>query len=223
MITKVKNYSNKRCPDKPFGSITLRSNAWTWSKIHSKRYANFTYKAPVKNSENFSAESVIIIVLESPHIEEFDFHGLPLCPANGQSGKSIYKYFCDILNSNTPKCNNNSKNLNSFLSGKNDLDVWIVNSIQRQCSLGITPMQHIIKESNWIDEWFSSRNNFIKRINKVIKRKDFFIINLCTNGVYVPMKELVKEKVLKLPGNENRYCEGPHPSSWQRLKSIEFS
>lgn len=222
MKTQVKNYSTALCSDKLFGTIFFDGMNWEWGKIHSERYSTLNCKEPIKNSEEFSAKSVIIIVLESPHIKEFDSSGQPICPANGQSGQSICDSFCKILNSSPAKFKNNSKNLSNFLSGKNDLDVWIVNSIQRQCSLGITPIQHLVKESNWIDEWFSSNNDFLKRIKKIIQDKDWFVVNLCTKGIYVPLKKLVKEEVMKLQGITHCYCEGLHPSSWKRMNKVEL-
>lgn len=138
--------------------------------------------------------------------------------------ENIYGHLCDIFN-NISKYKNASSDLDSFLTDNKEsiIDILVVNSIQFQCSLGITPICNIIKESNWIDEWYSSKNDFSKRVEQICSLKDFFIINLCTKGVFIPTKEIVKNELfncnLKI---DNKYCEGPHPSSWGRLKKVEF-
>lgn len=235
MKTKDVKYSNNSCDDNVFGQIKQdESKQWAWISIQAKRYKKL--KVPnniLKIEDGDKKNPVVLLILESPHREEYDNNGKPICPANGTSGKNIYSHLCDIFNNrgNVGKKQfiNNSNYLKKFLDNHetNIIDIWIVNSIQKQCSLGIKPINNIIKESNWIDEWCSSNNNLITRCEKIIgdmtQQQDYFIINLCTKGEYIPMKELVEKEFLNIPGVKPLYCKGPHPSSWSRIRQIEFN
>lgn len=226
MRKTVKNYSTKACPDSIFGQVTYSSGSWDWCSYNQERKKLLQSKNIkddlFRDFSNMSSENpVIILVLESPHCAEYA-NAKP-CAANGRSGKNIFSYLCDVFNnpniSSGAKFINNSSTLKSFLNNNTSktINVWVVNSVQYQCSLGITPICHIIKESNWIDEWHSSRNDFIQRITGMADPRDVLVINLCTQGVFVPMKEMVKNSLSVFNYN---YCEGPHPSSWNRLKKV---
>ncbi len=227
MKIKVKNYSTKKCADSIFGQIEHKQCGWGWISLNKKRQkllqAQSSTGMVFKDYKKTRHNPIIILILESPHCAEHA-NAKP-CAANGRSGKNIFSHLCDVFNnpntSSGAKFINNSPTLTSFLNNNIDktIDVWVVNSVQYQCSLGITPICHIIKESNWIDEWHSSRNDFIQRITDMADTRDVVVINLCTQGVFVPMKEIVKNS---LSGFNNNYCDGPHPSSWGRLKHVEI-
>ena len=75
----------------------------------------------------------MVVLLESPHIEEFNAgqYANGTAPAWGNTGKNFDDWFIKVLNLNI----NNV--LNSFLPNNNqDIDVYLVNAIQYQCSLG---------------------------------------------------------------------------------------
>lgn len=224
MKTSVHNYSNKKCLDRIFGKINKSGANWEWTIIDQTRKGKKGFNDDQKYEDLGEREEqpAIVLILESPHINEFDSSGNPIAPAMGVSGQNIYKYFCAIINgaSSGKQTANNSNALEDFLdnNAEKEICVYIVNSVQYQCSLGIKPICHIIKESNWVDEWFAGPD-FDKRCDGL--NKEAFFINLCTSGVFVPMKEMVKERLIAL-GIINNYCEGPHPSSWNRLKNIEF-
>ena len=225
MKTSVHNYSNKKCPDRIFGKIKKIGANWKWTIIDKIReeMTGFNDDQKYKHLRKRGEQPAIVLILESPHSNEFNSSGKPIAPAMGVSGQNIYKYFCDIINGASSGNKQTANNLNALVSFLNnnagkEICVYIVNSVQYQCSLGIKPICHIIKESNWVDEWFAGPD-FDERCN--ILNKEAFFINLCTSGVFVPMKEMVKERLNAL-GITDNYCEGPHPSSWNRLKKIEF-
>lgn len=234
MKTEVKIYSGSKCPDSIFGQIQY-NNVWGWKAIDDNRKnllqkeagdIEKIFKKLDNGKDEYIGKPCILLILESPHINEYKDPNNP-CAANGTTGKNIGKYLCNIFNNigvNKKICKNNSSTLIKFLN-KNQLhiiNILVVNSVQYQCSLGIEPICHIIKEENWMDEWFSNRNDFISRLGKIYSKNSCFIINLCTSGVFVPMKTIVKDNLHTKLNVQNNYCEGPHPSSWSRLKKIEF-
>ena len=233
MKTKDVKYSSKLCQDDVFGQLKqISANRWMWFSIHNKRYKKLRVPSTIKEIiEVDNKNPKILLVLESPHRAEYKEDGSAICPANGSSGKNIYNYLCNLFNDigNLGKKNyiNSCNTLKNFLQNNKDkiIDIWIVNSIQKQCSLGIEPINNIIKESNWIDEWCSSQNDLIKRCENIIgnmEKQNYFIINLCTRGIYIPMKQLVENEFVSSNSFNCFYCKGPHPSSWNRLKRIEL-
>lgn len=230
MKWKVVNYSNQQCDDAIFGEIYCNNGNWQWVSVESgRKTALKVTKEDISetNLDETKNKASLVLILESPHKNEYDNNGAPIRPANGTSGKNIYNHLCDVLNNpNTGnKFNNANEKLQEFLSNhiKNTLTVWVVNAIQYQCSMGIVPINHMIKESNWIDEWHSSRNTLVKRLNNFMDNSvcsSAFYINLCTIGNYIPMKTIVGESIK--PVSNNNYCEGPHPSSWTRRNAVKF-
>jgi hypothetical protein len=236
MKYKVENYSGEKCPDCYFGTIEFITNptntGWQWFSIESSRHTDFENKKLISGDSPEAIESEnsenpkLVLILESPRYNEYDSTGAPIRPANGTTGQNIFEHLCSILNNNNPhsgKYCNLSTNLQGFLKAQqtNNIDVWIVNAIQYQCSMGIRPINHIIKESNWIDEWCSGGNDLLNRCG-TIGTIDIFFVNLCTKGNYVPMKQLVEDEVVNNLSSTN-YCKGPHPSSWTRIrKVVEF-
>ncbi len=227
MKIKISNYSTAKCNDSIFGQIKYNNGCWFWKSLNKKRHQllrqsqqNVTFK---NYNKTLSNNPIVILILESPHSDEFTNKKNP-CAACGISGKSIANHLCDIFNNNA-KYKNNSNILKSYLNNckASTLDIWVVNSVQYQCSLGITPVCNLIKESNWIDEWYSKRNNFLSRFAYLQNgNQNYVIINLCTKGVFVPMKEIVKDLLTTNNIIQNNYCEGPHPASWERLKYVEI-
>lgn len=225
MKTIVCNYSNSPCPDSLFGQIENVNNIWQWKTINKIRKDALQLDDSTVLVDEVqilqNQHPRLILVLESPHYSEFNQAGIPICAANGETGSNIYLYLCNVLN-NVGKFSNNSSSLTKFLNSNihNVIDVYVVNSISYQCSLGLRPINHIIKESNWVDEWYSSRNDFIKRCKSPVVS---FFANLCTSGVYIPMKKIVKEElVANVCGNTSSYCEGPHPSTWSYINRVKF-
>ena len=123
--------------------------------------------------DEFRKYKKMIVILESPHIDEFEVKGLEYNaienrPANGITGKRFRNNFEVIIN-------------NGFSSklGNDNYLVYIVNSIQYQCSLGIPT--NIFRDYVWLNLWKSDdiRNDFTARIEDI---QPDVIINCCTCG-----------------------------------------
>ena len=169
----------------------------------------------------------IVIVLESPHICEYDDDFVS--PALGVTGNNLGKWFSDILTT-VP------------LEGK--YRIILMNSIQYQCSLGRNTKQY--RDAMWLKLWFKERlkENFKKRLHSY---SPDIIFNLCTCGGHrleenVPngcksvinqkyinkcisphkfqgtstttLRKLVSDAILELD-IEAILFEGNHPASWK--------
>lgn len=78
-----------------------------------------TYKL-LPNRDN--EKQTIVLVLESPHIDEFDSNHNPIRPANGATGRNIEKYIAKYASQHWK------------LNPKIDYKICIVNSVQFQAS-----------------------------------------------------------------------------------------
>ncbi|ELC8462487.1 hypothetical protein LI063_05410 [Clostridium perfringens] len=178
----------------------------------------------------------LVIVLESPHIDEFNGLRCNIAPAPalGVTGCNLDKYFIELINSKINNC------------GIEDgvYNVILTNAIQYQCSLGEEP--EIYRDRVWLDLWlFKNYNsNFIQRLYKY---SPDVIINFCTKGSHrkdhlrpkgtktfinaeyinsinknhnitgkVTLRELVSKEIKNNFKNNCIILEGNHPSSWNR-------
>lgn len=149
----------------------------------------------------------IVIVLESPNIDEFK-NGASCGPAIGPTGEKISKYLCgnifkylvmrDYLQLGA------YSNINSEIEN-GPYCVWFVNAIPIQCSLGIG--DEVLKNRNLTELWDNHQNvrdNFCMRLSKC---SPDVIINCCTKII----QDKVQSVIVK-----NFNCltlKGFHPSS----------
>jgi hypothetical protein len=154
--------------------------------------------------KNFSK---MVLLLESPHKDEFSASGHPLRPANGKTGKKINQLLGKIVSNNSPKSLNNGT----------IYKVYLVNAIQYQtsCYLGL----HVYP---WYSKnWRTIRNSVFKCLwndNNLGLQKDLCtrikminpsIIMNCVTGGNNPKG--LRAMVEQLVHSNNLYN---HPSSW---------
>ena len=121
----------------------------------------------------------IIILLESPHTEEFfpKFrNGVSSGPALGISGGVFDKHCIDVFN-----YNKNILRLALHLTNQSEIfEMYFVNAIQYQCSLG-PPLKPTIRDFVFYALWNQHPNSFkddlIERLNII---QPDLIINACT-------------------------------------------
>ena len=159
------NYSPHKCYDQVFGTLYCKTKPY---EVLEKRY-----DIPVAPCE----KAAIIIVLESPHIAEFDpVTKCGIGPCRGKTGLNIAKYLPSILM-------NNSVGLSL---GYKEYDLVIVNAIQYQCSLG--EETKLYRDAMFLYYWEQSevREDFKKRLNFArSKYAESIVINCCTNGEHI--------------------------------------
>lgn len=147
-----------------------------------------------------TSEPCILLILESPHKEEFV--GEP-GPAKGFTGEMIKQHLGTVL-------------------GLPDLENYgliLVNAIQHQCSLGsnTTVYRDRIFRAVWSN---GGAENFQNRIVSIFQVGDL-IVNCCTKGndfeLYGPLRNLV-EVALKTSIPNTESVRRTHPSSWFEAK-----
>ena len=117
----------------------------------------------------------IIVVLESPHVDEFakaEKEPLPLY--NDQDFK---QYLGSLING--------SKNLNPsqstpLLNTATSYKVYLINAIQLQCSLGVPTKCY--RDLVFLYYWDRLKSNFKTRLESYINDNTIVVINLCTQG-----------------------------------------
>lgn len=148
----------------------------------------------------------IVMVLESPHIDEFI--GTP-GPAKGFTGDMIRNHLPEALR---------DLNLDGF-------GLILINSIQHQCSLGADTSLYrdLIFRAVWAG---GGRENFCSRLQSVTRPGDI-LMNCCTKGndfeTSGPLRSLVESSIretLPLTASVRRM----HPASWRNesFRGVEW-
>lgn len=110
----------------------------------------------------------IIVVLESPHIDEFDDNGglLPL-----MKDSSFKQHLCNLIGKSS---------ISSILDKQVQYKIYLINAIQLQCSLGV-PTEYY-RDFVFLYYWEKLFSDFETRLRALINVNTKAIINLCTKG-----------------------------------------
>ena len=153
-------------------------------------------------SHGRTIKSPIVIILESPHVDEFDSNGKAKGPAQGKTGDFFDIYFEQLL----------KQSIISNIIGTSTHAVVFVNSVQYQCSLGKRPLKGINRNNcnrNWKLCFQSGCDiDLVDRLNAL---NPIAVINLCT----ATLKKDVEQKVCHF----SNYTRGNHPISWRYNKN----
>lgn len=150
----------------------------------------------------------LVIVLESPHKDEYSSQGIPLRPANGITGLKINSKLANIINSKPP----------IGINQKDVYRVWLVNAIQYQTSchfqlsgvVGYSKIWHTLRNQVFKHLWnneslYHLQQNLIARIGSI---NPTLIMNCVTGGKAPNGLRSIVELVIN-SGNTYK-----HPSSW---------
>lgn len=157
-------------------------------------HSTFPFRLPV--SQRPEAPS-LILVLESPHIEEFvDVPG----PAKGFTGEMIRKYLPDAFE----------------LKGRDGYGLILLNAIQYQCSLGSNTV--VYRDRVFRAVWAQGgKENFQARFQAIFKPGDQ-VMNCCTKGndfeINPPLRALV-EVAIRQVNPELQTIKRLHPAAWR--------
>lgn len=147
----------------------------------------------------------LIIILESPHIDEYLGEGDPQ-PANGTTGENIRntEYWNDV-----------------FGERFNNYGLILMNAIQYQCSLRDIPrFRDRIFKRVWVN---GGRTDLLRRLKRYVGEGDV-IVNCCTKGnpnAKEHLRDLVQDAIkgCEWKGQSTpEVLKRTHPSSWGRSK-----
>lgn len=143
------------CDDAYIGILDLQRNEIIPAQINS----NYLQNLPL-----------FIIILESPHIDEFNTNGIAIGPAQGSTGKNIRSLLIQLLQPQTV-----------YLQRKYRL--MLVEAIPYQCSNNTSPIDRTNTNRLFKKMWrnYGGKIDFENRINQY--RPDV-ILNACTGGIH---------------------------------------
>jgi len=170
------------CPDQYLGLISDSVSKQHFSqRLHANHRPN---------------NACVLMVLESPHVEEFV--GDP-GPAKGVTGQMIRQYLMTSIS--RPEIENHG--------------LILVNAIQHQCSLGSSTV--VYRDRVFRAAWAKGGEiDFCDRI-KLLFRSGDLLLNCCTKGndfeINEPLRNLVEKALCEsLPGVKS--TRRMHPVSW---------
>lgn len=169
----------------------------------NKTYSNSKYKDKSINID--TKYKTIVLLLESPHKDEYDSANNPIAPAQGKTGENIEKYIISVLE--------DIKSRDKKLLKEEGYRLIVCNPIQYQTSLYMYHKQDLkddyatLRNQCWRKMWQEDciRDNFKERIKSY---KPELIINACTSSLKDNVTKFLKEK-----GYNNIYTTY-HPSYW---------
>ena len=201
---KSEHFSGKLCPDQYICNIEIIKNYYFNQNTRKNIFPKDSVTVIEKNIPN--AENILILILESPHKDEFDKNGEPLGPANGTTGRSIREHIAKIF------------------PNFSDYHLILMNAIPFQCSLGVAT-EHFrdnVFKAAWDDDkvgagFFEDR---LKKLLKKLQNKNVVVVNACTkdnddkkqNGRKTNVTNVIKE-LIKTKTAVKEVWETPHPSS----------
>lgn len=209
------HFSYEFCPDQYVGQIGKLKQLEDADKNNVKQGSDFPERI------NVFDESLMILILESPHKKEFDKKGEPIGPAMGPTGINIRKHILEIFGVDFEKYH-----------------LILMNAIPFQCSLGVSP--ETFRDKMFVETWEAFGMDFFQtRLTHLLdslkrKGKKVVVVNACTQGnkqweegeqnddylcckVCKSIIEILSTNAEELP-----YFHIRHPSSWKGPNSANL-
>lgn len=146
----------------------------------------------------------LVLLLESPHKDEYGSDGSALGPALGESGKNIFSLFCSHV---LPIL----ENLGMLLDKRSRYPFCIANPVPYQASLvdihKADKLIEGIRNKAWMALWPECEVDFMNHLQQY---QPSILLNGCTRD----LKAEVKLVVETLPGVQQ--FDVTHPSAWTR-------
>ncbi|WP_382321335.1 hypothetical protein ACFJI0_17025 [Hydrogenophaga sp. UC242_53] len=183
---------SRACPDQYVGYLSAFGRMHQASEWHSVQ------REPALSRPEGPA---LIVVLESPHIEEFEGD---LGPAKNASGTG-FALACWL------------RTVVGHEADDKDYSVILVNAVQYQCSLGCAPKAH--RDEIFMAVWQDYGEIDFKERLTAIHRKGDIVLCCCTAGkTKPPLRELVLDAINDAL-NEAKVLRRRHPASWARNRN----
>ena len=184
------------------------NGVWKFFDMNEKDVDKFEIENDLKKIPAEGAKNIILI-LESPHKDEYEITNgkpVPKSPASGDSGKAIYALFTShvlpILNSLGLELNKSEK-----------YNFCIVNPVPYQTSLVSIHQKSLdtgLRDKVWKVMYENLKDDFKSRLKKY---KPFAVLNGCTSN----LKDLLKDDIHEI--TKCNIFNVNHPASWTRSLS----
>ena len=202
----------KKVPDVCRGQVNITNGKASYeSMCNNNGEAGFCGNSRFHDKKPENIKNSIVLLLESPHVDEYDEDFNPIAPAQGMTGCAI--------NLKISECLNDIFNMCPYAKvDDGEYPLIIGNPIQWQTSL-----HHILGLNLWEQTGKSIRNKVWRTIwEQVCVKNDFndrlksygsvLIINACTSGLKDLVKKYLKEHYLKEHSKKQVICY--HPCIW---------
>jgi|GEM_PF-1538499 len=209
IIVDKKYFSEKhKVPNVYRYTLTIKSNKYTLKKNLSSNLHNSMYKDLF--IDDVEKNRSIVIVLESPHVKEYDNNFSVKGPAQGATGQKVYEYFSQVVKEILKK-NQNSLNINDGC-----YKVILFNPIPFQTSLNYLHRQEInstdlknLRDAVWKTLWYRE-NVFRCTMERTIQDLNpIIILNACTTSLKKEVSNVLESCEVK----HKSFLIG-HPSFW---------
>ena len=194
------------CPDARFARLV---NGKIAAIPDSRGVLDIKNRDPIRYSITGAAvaakdklQNVIVLILESPHIDEFS--GKVIAPAMGKTGEHCFRYFDKLF---AKSC------LGSHILKNKRYDLVFVNSVQYQTSCGVSLLTDKANKQRRDNNWMTIFNggasdDLLKRLYAL---NPVLVLNLCTKST-MNLQTAVDAKVR--PKYYQKYTTGDHPFNW---------
>ena len=248
-----KNYGNaimdfneyKPVEDSCVGLFTKKLNKNTWEF----REDNYFMKGKIRgenievaDSDEYKEYKRLILILESPHKNEYDENIEPIFPAQGTTGEQIKeKLGLKITKNNIEVDGDNSientekKNKVKIVLRGKEYIVLLINPVQYPASCfeffdeniklkdwERRKLTHNVFKTLFSEEGANLRKDFKERLKRYYRKNNDVIINCATDQNKETVKEAIEEAIKeKFPKQSVIIYNLIHPSSWVYEKSVK--
>ena len=189
-------FNSQICPDITVGYCKGKKIK-TWFSIEERK----KNKNDLVIKEQWAGKT-IVVVLESPHKKEYaaDY----VSPALGKTGKNLQDKFSDIIR--------------EFIKDNEQYRIILMNSIQYQCSLGVSTT--LYRDNIWLKLWYKEQldNNFKDRIKEY---SPDIVFNFCTQGNHKNEIGIPKGCKTVINNKYIEYCLGNIDSHYNKEHSLQ--
>ena len=238
LMSEIPSLSPVLCEDQYFGIVNFEKNSscgWVITPVylHSKKLDAKENEKPelqanrrqnAKRIEQANVLKTIVIVLESPHTDEF-INGkkgyTAIGPACGTTGENLYKWLPEVLMNYVP-CEVDFENATATYNEdeaicSGEYKVKLINAIQSQCSLGVDTDEYrnLVFNRMWNEDIVKA--SFHERLQCANPN---IIINCCTKGDGIKERNqelryiVQKELNAKFGKSDCLLLRATHPSSY---------
>ncbi|WP_026395904.1 hypothetical protein [Acetobacterium malicum] len=146
-------YNLKKCEDILVGTILVKDNniQTKGTDLYFSREERKKNNRDTKIPDNLENEKTIVVILESPHKDEFLDNGESF-PANGTTGNKLQEHFLGLIQTA----------INNLEDG--EYKVILMNAIQYQCSLGVETNYY--RDENFKNIWNNINSTFPAQLTK---------------------------------------------------------